>query len=84
LGAVEEKVFKLYRHAYREYGFEKEIFEQVKSNLDYYKEDKSYEECLQELKDAGIKYANAYKKLTPYTRLQKLSKMAAIALGEMR
>lgn len=89
MGAVGEKVDKLYKQAHHSYGFEKDIFEQIERNRKFYiekgeiNESLSLEECIDQVKKAGQIYANAYKKLVPLTKLQKWGKLAAIALGEM-
>jgi hypothetical protein len=88
---VSEKVDKTLRWMTHDYGFEREVREQLRSNYRYAQErrpeelgGRSYEELETGFMALCRSYANAHRALTPYNRVQRLANRAAIALGEWR
>jgi hypothetical protein len=86
---VNKKVNSALRYLKDEYGFEREVLEQVRDNLKYYQSKgklagKTKEQQIEKLKTLGQKYANEHKKLEVYNEAQENARDAAIALGEWR
>lgn len=85
---VLEKVRKALRYLRNEYGHEREIMGNVRSNYSYSKEEKGYqgtfEKFFDELKQAGRAYAEAHAALTVYNEAQWNARQAAITIGLMK
>lgn len=79
---VYDKVDKSLRTLMQKYGFEKEMYENFKSNSEYNKI--PYEEYVSTIKKLGKKYANEHRQLPIYNEVQWLANQAAISLGEFR
>jgi hypothetical protein len=84
---VKEKVMRTLGYMNNDYGFEREIREQVERNYTYYRKHKDHAPSLKEwwsdLEEAGIRYANAYAALPAYNDIQWLAREAAISIGNM-
>lgn len=84
---VKKKVELSLRALKQSYGFEKEVKEQIKSNLRHDKEigkeddNTTYEDRLEKLKELGEQYAKEHKKLPTFNNAQKIAQKAAIAYG---
>lgn len=86
-GIVQEKVRKTLRSLTNAYGFEREVEEQIQSNLRYNGIEvnrQTFSEALERLKALGRDYANAHKQLPVFNTVQEYARNAAIALGEFR
>jgi len=79
---VREKVEKVLWTLESPYGFEKGMYENIKSNAEYHKQDpKNVErQVVEQLKT----YADEHRKLPVFNKAQKMARDAAIAVGEMR
>jgi phosphopantetheine adenylyltransferase len=83
------KIRNMLRTLESSYGFEREAFEQIESNLEYFQgqgkwEGATVEGKKEELRQLSLAYAAEHKKLPVYNRAQALAQEAAVALGEWR
>lgn len=89
-GAVKEKVNKTLYALTNQYGFKKEVLEQIKNNLELHQKedgtmlDETFESRLNKLKELGKQYAAAHQALTVYNDAQEHARSAAVAMGEWR
>ena len=72
-----------------EYSFEREMHEQIASNLKYEQskgkiKGETVESYTQKLKTLSLEYAKEHQKLPTYNRGQELAKEVAVSLGEWR
>ena len=86
---VSEKVEKTLRTLTFPYGFRKEMFEQIESNLAYEQRkgndlDKDKYDYIMELKELSKKYADEHRKLKVYNDAQTHARDAAVAVGEWK
>jgi len=79
---VQEKVERAIRYLSSQYGFAKEMTENIKSNASYYKT--TPQELRQKIYAAMKEYADAHKELPVYNETQFLAREAAVAVGERR
>lgn len=87
--AVGEKVRKTLNFLRHPYGFEREVSEQIRTNLRVNKErgrklDRDFEDELAELKRLGQDYSDAHSELPVFNEAQIVARDAAVALGEWR
>ena len=86
-GAVRQKAERLLAQIPRP-GSADDVIEQLRKNWRFAKDNGkttlSEAEFVQAAKDAGQRYADEYRKLPAYTKLQRAGRDAAVALGEMR
>ena len=87
-GIVKDKVDKCLYWLTNEYGFEREVRENMQNNYRAQVEDnnpklkgRSYEELAKEFFKLWEAYGNAHSRLTVYNRAQRYAKFAAVALG---
>jgi len=83
---VKEKVNRALRYMTNEYGFERELREQVEANLRSKSNETgitSPDEWWEAMKRAGAEYADAHSKLTVYNHAQKTARDAAVSYGRM-
>jgi hypothetical protein len=84
---VQEKVARALGYMRNQYGFERDIREQVARNLAYYQREKgtttTEKEWWIDLEEAGIRYANAHRSLPVYNEAQWVARQAAIDIGNM-
>jgi hypothetical protein len=86
---VGNKIEKTLNSLTDKYGFEKEIKEQIISNLKYEQKQgnllkETVESQTNKLKELSKKYAEEHKKIPVHNEAQKLSRDAAVAVGEWR
>lgn len=84
--AVKDKLHRVLRNLRQPYGFEKEVLEQIESNLDYNQSENNWkneteDSLLKKLKRLSRNYAKAFNVLTTYNDAQQHAKEAAVAFG---